>query len=365
MARELKTLDKKSRVVYIGERGGKFADIAKTATVFDERHYIHAGKLRRYHGESWLRRIFDIKTNTLNIRDLFRLTRGVVQARSLFRSLNADAVLLKGGFVCVPVALGAKMARVPMMTHDSDAVPGMSNRIAGRYASFHSTALPAKYYSYPKNTVRFVGLPYDSLLFRSYTAAEQRFLREKYNISSDSTVILVTGGSNGARRINAWVVAALPSLLDKYPKLHVIHLVGSGNESQYDAMHETYRSRIMILPFTSEIHHLLAVSDIVITRAGGSTITELAAMKKASIIIPSPDLAGGHQLKNAAVYEDQNAAIVIQEKQLKNAVEPLQQSVQTLIEDSEYRHMLGVNLNSSLPKTAAARAIAQLLQELA
>lgn len=287
-----------------------------------------------------------------------------MQSRTLFRALHADALLLKGGYVCVPAALGAKSAKVPMITHDSDALPGLSNRIAARYAVAHATAMPAQYYSYPKKSVRFVGLPVDQTLFRPYSKAEQRFLREKYNIPADSFVLLITGGSNGARRMNEWCIEVLPDLLDAYPKLYVIHLVGAGNENQYSAVHEAHMQRVRVEPFSADMHHISAISDLVITRAGASTLVEFAAASKPCIVIPNPDLTGGHQLKNAKVYEDQQSVVVVQEKALRVSAEPLQSVLVQLIEDTEMRTQLGTSLHRTLPELPAAHALAQLLRKI-
>ncbi len=351
--------------MYIGEKNGKFSYLAEGSRVFDELHYINAGKIRRYHGESPLRKLTDIKTIALNIRDIVQMLRGTLQSIILFRRLHANGLLLKGGYVCVPVSFGARFAKVPMITHDSDAMPGLSNRIASRFAKYHATAMPAKYYRYPSASVKHVGLPVDLKLFRKYSESEKRLLREKFEISADNTVLLITGGSNGARRLNQWCIELLPELLDKYPKLKVIHLVGEGNESQYDQVHPTYLDRINVLPNTNEMHHLIAVSDIVVTRAGASSLVELATQSKACVIVPNPDLSGGHQLKNAVVYKDQEAGLVVQEKDLSKNNENLKSSLTILIENPDTRTRIGENLRSTLPEKSSATELARLLQGLA
>ena len=149
VAYEFRTRNPGTTLVYIGEKNGKFSYIAENSNLFDELYFVSAGKLRRYHGESLLTRLFDVKTNILNIRDVFRLLAGLVQSYFLFRKIQPDALLLKGGYVGVPVASAGRLHHVPYITHDSDALPGLSNRLAARWARYHATAMPAKYYSYP------------------------------------------------------------------------------------------------------------------------------------------------------------------------------------------------------------------------
>jgi UDP-N-acetylglucosamine--N-acetylmuramyl-(pentapeptide) pyrophosphoryl-undecaprenol N-acetylglucosamine transferase len=364
VARELKALNPNCLLIYIGERGGKFSNIAKSSGLFDELHYVSAGKIRRYHGESLFIRLTDLKTIFLNIRDLFRLAVGTLQSVMLLRSVKADAALLKGGYVCVPVSLGAKLAGVPTITHDSDALPGLSNRFAARFATYHATAMPAKYYKYPKETVKSVGLPVDAT-FRAYTKDEQRFIREKYGIQQDATVVLITGGSNGARRLNQWCIEILPELLDKYVKLHIIHIYGEGNEDQFNMLNHAYLRRITRMDFTSELFHCSAIADIIITRAGATTLAEFAAQSKACIVVPNPDLTGGHQLKNVVVYQDTDSIITVHERDLKKSVQILCKQIISLIEDPGRRKELGKNLNQTLPKEPAAKEIAKLLLEIA
>lgn len=356
-------MDADLRIVYVGEKKGKFSHIAEDSGLFDDCRYIAAGKLRRYHNESLFRRLTDIKTIALNLRDLARLFVGTVQAIILFKQLHADSVLLKGGYVCVPASIGAKLSGSFIITHDSDAVPGLSNRIAARYAHIHTTGMPTHYYNYPKETARYVGLPIDQR-FRVYSDAEVRFLKEKMDLPLDSSVILVTGGSNGARRLNSWSLELANSLAGKYPKLHVILLIGKGNIGQFERFSFStakIKERVHVQEFSSELFHLAAVADVIISRAGATTIAEFGAMQKACVIVPNPDLTGGHQLKNATVYHDAKSAIIVQEKSLRGSAEPLVSEVEKLLNDKQARRTLGKNLSESLPKDPAAQMLASLL----
>lgn len=294
----------------------------------------------------------------LNLRDLFRFIIGTVQSYFLIRRLKADALLLKGGFVCVPMAFAARLHHVPYITHDSDALPGLSNRIAARWARYHAVGMPAQYYSYPSETIRYVGVPVDSR-FRAYSKAEQAILREKLGIPLDAPVLLVTGGSNGARRMNEGVIATLPALLKKYPKLYVLHQIGAGNEDQKKPL-----KRVHYFDFSHELFHMSAVADVVITRAGASAMADLGMQKKACIVVPNPFLTGGHQLHNARVYQEASAARIISEEELVDG-SILNAAVSELLDSRSLNQLLRLNLHGLLPKQPAAQALVELLIKVA
>lgn len=353
-------------MVYIGEKGGKFSNIASESQLFDELHYISAGKLRRYHGESWLVRLTDIKTALLNIRDFFSLTAGLMQSYLLLRKLKPAAIFLKGGFVCVPVALAAHKHGVPYITHDSDALPGLSNRIAARWAKYHATAWPAKYYSYPDNSIKVVGVPSDDR-FRIYSASERSLTRQKYNIPPESPVLLITGGSNGARRLNTAALQSVGELLSANPDLYILHQLGANNSDQLTEFKDLdkLKDRIHFFDFSSELFLMSDLADVVVTRAGASIMADLANQNKACVVIPNPYLTGGHQLKNARVYEDAGAALILKESDLLRDPTLLPSAVQELIDHPEQRKVLAANLYKLVPDNNAAAAIANLLIEIA
>lgn len=320
-------------------------------------HYISAGKLRRYHGESLITKIFDVKTNLLNARDFFRLAGGTVQSYFLLKRLKPSALLLKGGFVCVPVAFAARFKRVPYITHDSDALPGLSNRIAARWASYNATGMPAKYYPYPAATVKYVGVPTDER-FRKYSVSEENLLKEEYGFAPDNKILLITGGSLGARRLNSAVLEILPKLLKNHSNLRVLHQIGEGNEDQIARFPEELKAKVFFFSFSLEIFHMSAIAELVVARAGASAMADYASQSKACIVVPNPYLAGGHQLKNAQVYMDAQAVVVVNEKDLPAG---LYEAIEDLLKHPEKRVSLSENLHTLTPSKSAAASLAELL----
>jgi UDP-N-acetylglucosamine--N-acetylmuramyl-(pentapeptide) pyrophosphoryl-undecaprenol N-acetylglucosamine transferase len=264
----------------------------------------------------------------------------------------------------VPVALAARTHHIPYVTHDSDALPGLSNRIAGRWARYHATALPAEYYPYPPDSIKVVGVPTDRR-FRPYSPSEKRILKEKYDIPKDSQVLLVTGGSNGARRLNSAIIRLLPELLATHPNLYVLHQIGAGNDDQIRQLPEHLIKRVMFFDFSPEIFHMSAIADVIVARAGASAMADYASQAMACVVVPNPYLTGGHQLKNADVFENAQAAVVVREKEIINDPKPLQTAIISLLSNPAKRRELASNLHRLSPSDSAAASIADLIYEIA
>lgn len=344
----------------MGERNGKFAHITDGNPDIDQTHTIFAGKFRRYHGESWLRRLLDIRTNLYNLRDLIYIVLGMLQSLVLVRSIKPDAVLLKGGFVGVPVGLSTAFWRIPFVTHDSDALPGLANRLVSRWAAYHATGMPTEFYKYPVEKARYVGV-LTSGNYQPVTKALMEEFKRKLSISQSSRLLLVTGGSTGAKRLNDSFRKIAPKLLEDFSDLYIVHQVGKGHTKDYD----TFSSeRLDVQEFLRPMHVYTGAADVVVTRAGANTLAELGVQGKACVVVPNPLLTGGHQLKNAENLMRQGAVVAVDEKAFKTSTDTLDRAVRDLLQDPQKREALGKKLQAiSVPD--AAHKLAMLLLEVA
>ena len=145
VADEIKKAHPDSKIIYIGQKGDTFADIVAENMLIDEVRSVSAGKFRRYNGEG-LKQLLDFKTIWLNVRDAFRVIKGFWECNKLLSTIKPDVVFCKGGFVGVPVGLAAARLKIPYLTHDSDAIPGLANRIISRWAAKHAVALDPELY---------------------------------------------------------------------------------------------------------------------------------------------------------------------------------------------------------------------------
>jgi UDP-N-acetylglucosamine--N-acetylmuramyl-(pentapeptide) pyrophosphoryl-undecaprenol N-acetylglucosamine transferase len=275
-------------------------------------------------------------------------------------------IFVKGGFVGVPVGLAAAWLKIPYITHDSDAIPGLANRIIARWATLHAVALPKEIYQYPKNKTVTVGVPI-SHKFQPLTAAEKQALRKKLGLQKFKQIVFVTGGGLGAQRLNGAVAACAPKLLQKYPEIAIVQLAGRKHEAElrtiYDKLlSEEQQKHVFVEGFITNLHEYSGVADVVITRAGGTSIAEFAAQAKPCIVVPNPILAGGHQLKNAKVLEERHAVKVVSNAILQDNSEALLLPLFELLDHPEEAQKLGGHF-AKIAQPDAAHRLAMLLLE--
>lgn len=328
---------------------------------------VRAGKFRRYHGEG-LKQLLDLPTVFKNIRDAVWAVMGIWQSFWLLKKLKPDIIFIKGGFVGVPVGLSAALLRIPYITHDSDAIPGLANRIIAPWALLHTVALPKEVYTYPPDKTMSVGVPL-SHHYRPFSADEVRESKQQLGLPQTGKVLLVTGGGNGAHRLNDAVAACAKELLDRYADITIIQIAGrrlEANLRQYYKKHlaAQYQKRVIVKGFITNLHVYSAVADVVITRAGATSIAEFAAQKKACIVVPNPFLAGGHQLKNAKVLADRGAARLVSEEKLKQDDHALMPSLVDLLDRPVHAKQLGEKLSLLVEPDSAKRLAMVLLEQV-
>lgn len=252
----------------------------------------------------------------------------------------------------MPVGLAAKLLGIPLVIHDSDAHPGLTNRVLAKWATSIATGAPLEHYNYPSDRARYVGIPVASQ-FRPFSVAEQRQAKLDVGVSEDRPLIVVTGGGLGATRINDAVVKSLDDLLEF---CSVILISGSNQYDELAALTPNYRPNdFQLHAFVSEgLHTMLGAADVVVTRAGATTLLELAALAKPTILVPNGYLTGGHQLKNAAVYADRDAVVVIDEHELDSNSTLLVKGVREVLGDTEHTEQMTRNFHEFARPNAAS-----------
>lgn len=291
-----------------------------------------------------------------NLGDAFLVGVGFIQ--SVFKLIiwRPDVVFTKGGYVCLPVGMAARLLRIPLVIHDSDAHPGLTNRILSRWASSIGTGAPLEYYNYPKSKSKYTGIPINAS-FKPFTKSQQWDAKREWGIHPDKPLVVVTGGGLGARRLNDTVVNVLKRL---QKSASVILLSGVGQYDELKAQLPKNSEHFQLHAFTSKMPQLLGAADVVITRAGATTILELAALAKPTILIPNAALTGGHQLKNAAVYADAKAAVVLNEDEMVKNPDILLQATTELL-DSPKATQAMTRRFASFAKPDAAKDMAKMI----
>jgi UDP-N-acetylglucosamine--N-acetylmuramyl-(pentapeptide) pyrophosphoryl-undecaprenol N-acetylglucosamine transferase len=367
VAHELKQQQADIHIAYIGQRGDSLADVPAQDKNIDETFVIRAGKFRRYHGAG-LRQLLDLSTIAQNIRDALWVAIGIVQSYRLLTVMKPDAIFIKGGFVGVPVGLVAAALRIPYVTHDSDAVPGLANRIIAKWARLHTVALPKEIYNYPQSKTLTVGVPL-SHHYRPLNRQEQQQARKQIGLDPKQRLLFITGGGLGAQRLNHAVAVSLPAVLDRYPDLAVVHLAGRANEA---ALRQRYhrelsaeqRARVTVKGFISNLYLYSGAADLIVTRAGATSIAEFAAQHKACIVVPNPQLAGGHQLKNAAVLAERKAVRLVTEDTLRQDDRALLPALVDILDNPTRLKALGERL-AKLAEPDSAKRLAMVLLDIA
>ena len=252
---------------------------------------IPAGKLRRY---------FSLK----NITDLFKIGFGFIKAFFILVRFRPLAVFSKGGYVSFPVLLAAKILKIPSVSHESDLIPGLATRLNSRLSDKIILGFSAAAAYFPEsmqNKLLVLGNPVRKEIFDG----NRKKLFSTFGLKSKKPVLLVMGGSQGAKQLNDLLSANIETLLEK---CIIIHQCGKTFEQKIH--HPDYICRPF---FNEEFADALAGADIVVSRAGASSLFEIAALRKPSIIIPlSLGSSRGDQIKNAAFFSDQQAAVVLE-----------------------------------------------------
>ncbi len=365
VASELKRLEPDTNIVYIGSTGDGLGDIPADHAAIDSVYTVRAGKFRRYHGEGW-KQLLDVPTLFKNLRDAVYVLIGFWQSRALLKRLQPQIIFVKGGFVGVPVGLAAASRHIPFITHDSDAIPGLANRMISRWARLHAVALPKNVYAYPEAKTITTGIPLQSS-FKPVTEALKAEYRQEIDIPLTSPLLFVIGGGLGSQRVNGAVAEIVPHLLREFPDLYVVHGVGRANAVEMNGLYDAkltsqQQGRVRVFGYVNDVFRYSGAADVIVTRAGATNLAEFALQGKACVVVPSPFLTGGHQLKNAHYLEEINAAVIIDEEELLADPNRLAHQVSELLKDSAKRTALGSQL-ATLAKPHATQAIAKLILE--
>ena len=322
---------------------------------------IFSGKFRRYHGLTWQQKLFDFPTIIHNFFDLFLIGLGFLQSLWLLAWLRPSVIFCKGGFVCLPVGYAAALLKIPLVIHDSDAHPGLTNRLLAPRAAAIATGAPVEYYpSYPASKTHYVGIP----TFGGggvLNAHEKRAIKKKFSVSENDKVVVITGGGLGAKRVNDAVIAIAPELLKK---AHIIHLCGMNQYAELRAqLPEIKRYQLIDFIDNAEtMRNLLAIADVVVSRAGATTMLELASVGAPTILVPNTQLVGDHQTKNAAVYAEKEAALIVKEDALSENPELLLEAINSVLSSSVISKKLSDNI-LELAKPDAAKDVVKLIEK--
>lgn len=265
-----------------------------------------AGKMRRYF-------------SLFNIFDFFKTITGLIYAVIKVYSEMPDVIFSKGGYASFPVVFAARILNIPLIIHESDAVPGKVNIYSKKFARRIAISFKGAAKYFPENKLALIGIPLrKEIMGGSFKEAQDIFRLETEGEKFSPPVILIMGGSLGSQKINDIILEILPELAAKY---QIIHQCGNNNFKELNGMSELvlkdnkHKNRYHLFGSLDEalLRNSSFAADLVISRAGGSAIFEIAAWGKPSILIPLQGSAQDHQRENAWEYAEGGAAEVIEE----------------------------------------------------
>ena len=289
---------------------------------------------------------------------LAALPGAIGQSRRLLARFGPDVVLGVGGYVAGPVLVAAAFRGAPTVLHEQNAAPGLTNRLLCRVATAVAVSLEAARVHLPARRLTVTGNPVRADLFGHAREAS----RESFGLHPDRTTLLVFGGSQGARRLNEVMRGAAEALGECRMRLQVLHATGERDREAVSAAYAAAAIRAVVLPFIEGMGAAYAAADLVICRAGATTVAELTALGKPAILVPFPHAAGDHQRHNAAALVAGGGALLILERDLTPAL--LADRIRELVQDP-------VQLGTMARRAAAAgrpdaaERLADLLFEVA
>lgn len=283
-------------VLYIGSYDGMERALIEERQI--PYYPVATGKFRRY-------------LSAQNLTDPFRVIKGVFQSYRLLKELRPQVVFSKGGFVAVPVTIGAWLNGIPVVLHESDLTPGLANRLALPFATAVCATFPETMKYLPENKGVLTGNPIRPELLNGSKEEGLKIC----GFTPDKPVLLVMGGSLGSVTINKLIRAILPDLLLQF---QVAHICGQGNVDPNLDRYKGYKQFSFVGP---ELPHILAAADICVSRAGANFLFELLALKKPHLLIPLPKGASrGDQILNAQSFKGQNFSMVLYEEEINETL---------------------------------------------
>ena len=326
IANAIKKNEPDSEILFLGTKTGMENDLIKKAGYNLE--HVKAGRFHR-------------KITWYNIRNMTRAVLGVFDTMKIISKFKPDVVIGTGGFICVPVMKGADIKKVPYVLHESNAYPGLSVKVVSRNAAKVLLGFEDAKARLPEGTKTvFTGTP-AKFDMDDMRALDKDECKQLINIS-DKKIIFVTGGSQGAIKFNTTIV----NMIKKYRPKDIFFVLAVGPDN-YEKTIESIKTEkdidkyLKVEKFVYEMDKMYKAADLLITRAGAMTITELSIARRPAILIPLPYASENHQLFNAKAMENTGAGIVIEENILNEDI--LYDKIKEVISNDKLLATMGDN----------------------
>ncbi|MBP2240036.1 UDP-N-acetylglucosamine--N-acetylmuramyl-(pentapeptide) pyrophosphoryl-undecaprenol N-acetylglucosamine transferase [Cytobacillus eiseniae] len=342
LIREIQKENKDAEFLYIGtEKGLESKIVTRENIPFKS---IHITGFRR-------------KLSFENVKTVLRFLKGVQNSKKMLKEFKADIVIGTGGYVCGPVVYAAAKLGIPTIIHEQNSVPGLTNKFLSRYVDRVAICFNEAKSFFSSEKVVLTGNP------RASEVIGKDGIKGKLSVGlkTNQPVVLIVGGSRGAKPINEAVLKSLTELGEK--PYQILYVTG-------DVHYEEVRKEVdlignpdnvIIKPFIHNMPEVLAGTDLVVARSGATSLAEITSLGIPSILIPSPYVTNNHQEKNARAVSDHGAAILLLEKDL-TAKKLIEQMDQILLDDQKLKEMKKSAKRLGIPD--AASKLYDVMEEL-
>ncbi len=308
-----------------------------------------------------------------NLSVLFKAVVSIFKARNIIKTFKPDAVIGTGGYVSLPVCFMASRMQIPVLLQEQNGFAGLTNKVVGSRAAMVCTGFPNMEKFFPKGNWLFTGNPIRDAIIKTGIArqnSEQKELlvqeaSQKWGLNpTNNSTLFITGGSLGARTINETILKHLPQLLladiqiiwqtgERFWNSHRLEI-----EAQINQIHQNGNSTpIYVSPFIDSMEIAMSMADVIVSRAGAITLSEIAIIGTPAILVPSPNVTDDHQTKNAQVFSGNHAAILVKDSECR---EKLYSSIIDLINHPNKRTEFKENLRALAKPTATSTIVDQI-----
>ena len=290
------------------------------------------------------------------IRAVATLPLSYIQAVRVIRRFNPDLIFGVGGYVTGPVVAAGKSCGIPAVVHEQNSIPGLANRKLGKIVDRVCISLPGSESYFPVDKVVHTGNPVRKNIL-------DLIGKKRNGKQADKLTLLVLGGSQGAQRLNTLVAEAF--LLPDHnlsSKISLIHQTGEKDAAKVDELYKKNGIRATVKPFFEKMDEVYAKADLLVSRAGATTLSEIAVLGKPALLVPYPYAADNHQTRNGEYYVQGGGALLFQEKDLSATI--LAHCIDELVGDHRRLEVMGSAMRKLSFPDAAGRIVACCLETI-
>ncbi len=349
IANKIKQEDKTSEIIFIGTTRGLENDLVPRAGY----------KLKTIDAYG-----LSFKISIENIKHMIKTIEGIGEAKKIIKEFKPDIVIGTGGYICGAVITAAHSLKIPTLLHESNSFPGKAVKMLAKktdtiLVSFED-AIPRI-----KNAKKIVytGTPV-KIKKQTYKINKKQEIVEKMGLTLSKPIILIFGGSQGAQKINEAILGIIQNKLNKD-----YQIIWATGPKQYDTIKEkledmniniSFLQNAKIVPYIYNMEEIMNVADLIVSRSGAMTITEISNLGKPSILIPLPNVSGNHQMYNAKVLENKKAAKIIKNDELNASI--LNNTIKEIVLDKNKQIEMGKNAEKVSTKDVESKIYKEILE---